>query len=159
MCFINKIKSKRESKRQAKEDEFMFGAVVNMLGYRFSQESFVSNISRFMADEIDSLITGIKTSPYESGYEKYLIHSIQKHPDRVFHINCHSLVKVGEPDVDDMNSHITKQIPELMIRDGLVLFLYTDFRFPETYLAARAGYVIFYPRVNQIVASYLPLMS
>ena len=159
MCLLKRIKKNREQKRLSKENDMMFSAAINMLGCRFDQEEFESCITPFTKEEIDSLIGNIKTSPFELPGSKYVIHSIEKHPSRVFHINCLSLIQDKEPEELEYRSSTIRQIPKGMAHSHQVLFLYDDFGFPETYLAARAGYSIYDEKVNQVIAHWWPMMS
>lgn len=151
MCFIRRIKEKRARKHQEKLFSIMYSSVEEMLGVELEPELLKENIHCLSQEEIENLIERIKAGTNERQI-KYLVHSIRKHQDMVFSINCLSLVKAGKPFDGQPYNTWHKRMDAFSLKDQQVMLFYDDFGFDETHLAARGGYVIMDCQVNEILA-------
>lgn len=150
MRLLERYKERKLKKKQEEEFETMHSSIQYMLGLVFSKESLRSNAIKASEDEIKILIDSLP--PDERGFER-LIHSIQKHPDKVYHVDLEKLYSTGEKDENQpYSSLLTKRLPDSYRNDELLILFYDDFGLPGTQLAARRGYIIYHPVARRIIA-------
>lgn len=150
MRLLKRYKERKLKKKQEDEFETMHSCIQYMLGLIFSKESLRSNAIKASEDEIKILIDSLP--PYERGVER-LIHSIQEHPDKVYHVDLEKLYSTGEKDENQLySSLLTKRLPDYYRNDELLILFYDDFGLPGTRLMARRGYIFYHPAARQIMA-------
>lgn len=137
----------------------MLMSVRDMMGVELDVEHFKRNIQRLSNEEIEALIKRLEANTSERRNLEYLTSSIHKHPDRVFYINCSDLVRDGRPLEKTISNLWYARIDPALAKDKQILLLYDDFGRPGTYLAARAGYAVFDPLINRIIAHRWMIIS
>ena len=155
MRLFKRYKERLLKKRQDKEFETMHSCIQCMLGLIFSKEILRSNAVKASEDEIDILINNIPSN------EKYLIHSIQNNPDKVYYVDLEKLCSAGEKIANQPygSTLLTKRLPDYYRNDKLPILFYDDFGLPGTHLCARRGYIIYHPVAHQLIAYHWVVIS